>query len=364
MARKKTIIKWSLITLAGLIAAVTVFGFWFMSLLGPAPDTAALAATTPKEIPYLTTDSIANRGKILAVVTSCAVMGSSGKATGYELSELARAYYVFMHNGFEVEVASPLGGKPPEIRDDDDMGLYDYAFLNDPAAQHKVKHTIAMKDVDPEDYAAVYFVGGKGAMFDFPDNKYIQQLVREYYTSGKVIGAVCHGPSALVNVTMDDGKPMLVNKTVCGFTNEEELFLIPEAPDIFPFLLQDKLAEQGARFDEGFLYLENVVQDGNLVTGQNPWSTWSLAETMIRQMGYAPKKRAKTDEENAVTVLKAYTTSGYGHAKQRLTKLYLDEQRYVNRELIAIHGIVAAMQWDLGKAVDLIRLLAYAKSVY
>ena len=102
--------------------------------------------------------------QILAVVTSTDVMGASGKTTGYELTELARAYYVFEANGFEVDIASPLGGQPPVVIDGDDMKQFDFAFLNDPVAQNKVSHSIAVADVDPQDYEAVYFVGGKGAM--------------------------------------------------------------------------------------------------------------------------------------------------------------------------------------------------------
>ncbi len=95
----------------------------------------------------------------------------------------------------------------------------------------------------------------------------------------------------------------------------EELLLIPDAKGIFPFLLQDKLIAQGARFNEGAMYLEQISHDGNLITGQNPWSTWKLAETMVAQLGYTPKNRAVTAEENAVRILQAYTTHGSQKAK-------------------------------------------------
>ena len=161
---------------------------------------------------------------------------------------MARAYYVFEANGFEVDIASPQGGNPPRVIDDEDMKEYDYAFLNDAVAQNKVQNSIPMAKVDPEQYQAVYFVGGKGAMFDFPDNPHIKSLIRKYYETGKVVGAVCHGPAALVNVTLSNGKPLLANKTISSFTSEEELFLIPDAREVFPFLLQEKLTEQGANF--------------------------------------------------------------------------------------------------------------------
>ena len=100
-------------------------------------------------------------------------------------------------------------------------------------------------------------------MYDFPNNTHIQSIVSTYYRSGKVIGAVCHGPAALVNVTLEGGGPILKGKSVTSFTNNEELFLIPGAKSIFPFLLEDKLIENEANFIEGTMYLDNVIQDGN-----------------------------------------------------------------------------------------------------
>ena len=361
MSGKRKIIKWSLIVFAGLIVSIVLFGVWFISLIPPLPEMVKdVKATTASELPYLTQHVIPHRGKILAVVTSTDRMGSSDTTTGYELTELSRAYYVFQANGFEVDVASPKGGTPPVVIDDGDMKDIDYAFLNDSIAQTKVMHSIAMKDVNPENYEAVYFVGGKGAMFDFPENEYIQSLVRDYYESGKVVGAVCHGPAALVNVTLSNGSSLVANRKVSSFTNEEELLLIPDAAEIFPFLLQDKLTESGANFNEGALYLNKVSKDGNLVTGQNPWSTWTVAESVIAQLGYEPKKRIITNEENGIYILGVFEAEGYDKAKVVIDEFCSKDTMSIDRELLAVHSIVAAMQFDLLKTVNLIRLLSYS----
>ena len=198
-------------------------------------------------------------------------------------------------------------------------------------------------------------------MYDFPDNPYIQSIVSEYYQSGKVVGAVCHGPAALVNVTLNSGEQLLKGKSVSSFTNNEELFLIPDAETIFPFLLEDQLVENGANFIEGKLYLENVVHDQNIITGQNPWSTWKLAETMIREMGYEPKNREITGEENAVKVLEKYEELGYKSARVMISEM-TESHLEMDRILIAKHSILAAMQWKIGKTIQLIRLLSYAKN--
>ncbi len=352
--------KITLISILTLIILLVAFVFWLRSLMPANTNQQDLTITQPHDLVYLSQGVKEHRGKILAVVTSIDTMGASGKKTGYELTELARAYYVFQANGFEVDIASTKGGKPPVVIDDDDMGKFDFAFLNDTVAQDKVDNSIAMADVDKSQYQAVYFVGGKGAMFDFPENAAIKILVSDYYQSGKVVGAVCHGPAALVNVTLDDGSPLLANKTVVSFTNDEELLLIPDAKEVFGFLLQNKLIEQGANFEAGYVYLNNMVQDGNLVTGQNPWSVWSVAESMIEQLGYLPVKRQITAEENTIRILIAYEEEGIQQAKAKITSMLSDENQSFDRLLLAVHTIVYGMQWQLGKSIDMLRLLSFA----
>lgn len=354
-------LKLLLISLISLIVIVISFGAWFINLLPLEEMKKDLTASKVEEIPYLSKNKTPQRGKILAVVTSSETMGSSGKSTGYELTELSRAYYVFEANGFKVDVASPLGGKSPVILDDDDMGIYDYAFLNDSIAQYKTSYTIPISNVKAEDYNAIFFVGGKGTMFDFPENKAIQEIVKNYYQSGKVVGAVCHGPAALVNVTLDNGTHLLENKRVSSFTNEEELLLIPDAKSIFPFLLQEKLTQQGAKFNEGEMYLETISHDNNLITGQNPWSTWKLAETMIQQLGYTPKYREVTGEENAGRVLLVYEKEGSEKAKKLIDKLLIQEKKSIDRMLLASHSIIAGMQGEIGRFFGLLGLMSYAK---
>lgn len=351
-----------LLCLACVIIAVIAFGAWFSSLLEDDAARAALADTQPRDLHYLSQRPEQTRGKILAVITSTDTLGKTGKYTGYELTELARAYYVFIANGFDVDIASPHGGKPPVVIDGDDMGAFDYAFLNDAQAQKKTTDTIPVSEVDADAYRAIYFVGGKGAMFDFPDNKAIQSLVRDMYEAGKTIGAVCHGPAALVNVTLADGRALVAGKSVSGFTNEEELLLIPDAGEIFPFLLQNKLTARGANFNAGPMYLETISEDGNLITGQNPWSVWTLAESMVRQLGYAPVEREVTAEENSVAVLLTYETQGYDRAKAHLTSLLNEHSAGVDRNLIAIHSLVAAMQWRIDKVFHMLGLARQAKN--
>ncbi|WDD97874.1 type 1 glutamine amidotransferase domain-containing protein [Thalassomonas actiniarum] len=349
MLKKITV---TLVTLVILGAGLT-FGAksWVKSLLPEKAHFVALKTTQVSDLPYVTENIPANRGKILAVVTSTDKMGQD-KETGYEHTELARAYWVFIANGFDVDIASPKGGKPPVVIDGEDMGAYDYAFLNDGAIQQKVANSIALADVNPNDYEAVYFVGGKGTMFDFPDNPHVQEIAKTLYQNNKVVSAVCHGPAALVNVELDNGEMLLANKQVSGFTNDEELLLIPDAKEIFPFLLEDKLIEQGAEFQAGTTYLEKVTQDGKLITGQNPWSVWGLAEKVVAELGYQPKTRARTPEEHAIELLMTYDANGFDAALNELKHKPYAYQRL----LIVMHSILAFMQFDIGKGIDLLSL--------
>lgn len=347
----------------GFIAVAVAFVFWLFSLLEPGSARAGLKDTLPEELAYIAQTPEPSRGKILAVVTSTDSLGETGKYTGYELTELARAYYVFRANGFEVDIASPQGGEPPAVLDNDDMGAFDYAFLNDIEAQKKRADSIPVATVDVDQYQAIFFVGGKGAMFDFPDNKAIQSLASNAYEDGKVLGAVCHGPAAFVNATLSDGQHLLAGKMMTGFTNEEELLLVRNAENIFPFLLQDELIAKGAHFKPGPMYLEQVIQDGNLITGQNPWSVWSTAERMVKQLGYSPVLRETTPEEHTVAVMLTYDLQSYALAKSHLESVYIQEGGSVDRNLLAIHGLVSVMQGKIGKSIDLIGLVRNAKAI-
>ena len=305
--------------------------------------------TTPNELAMLKGARPESRGRILAVVTSTAKAGED-VAAGLELTELSRAYYTFAANGFEVEIASPKGGRPP-VRMDDELIDVDYAFLNDADAQQRLSNTLPLANVDPSRYSAVYFVGGKGTMFDFPRNPEVRRVAASIFDAGGVVGAVCHGPAALIDVTLASGQKLLAGKRVTGFTNEEELFLIENARDVFPFLLEDALSAQAGTFSKGPKYLDHTVVDGRLVTGQNPWSTWSVAEGVVRALGHSPVAREPTREERGVAVLSAFHRDGAEAAAQ-----VRDRVGSIDKRLILMHAVVAVMEGRLGEAYRLQRL--------
>ncbi|WP_164852352.1 type 1 glutamine amidotransferase domain-containing protein [Rheinheimera riviphila] len=359
-------ILWILLSI--LLAIVAVIG-WLWSLVDDSPALTELSATRAEHIAYLQQSLTAQaddkpRGKVLAVVTSTAfyppaVVDGKTKKTGYELTELSRFYWVLQANGFAVDMASPLGGDAPRVLDDDDMAEFDYAFLNDATAMQKARNTRKLADVNPADYQAIYFVGGKGSMFDFPNNPDIARLVQAMTAQQKLVLAVCHGPAALALLTNSDGTPWLAGKKVTSFTNAEELLLLPDAAKRFPFLLQSKLEQQGALFAEGPRYLPNLVIDGQLITGQNPWSVWQLAEATVRALGVEPRPRLASAEERTMQLLLINQNAGLDAAVLQINDLLA--QGPLQRNLVLMMALVAGMAGEWSQGATLLRLTQQLK---
>lgn len=303
----------------------------------------------PDSVGYANPMPAPQRGRILAVVSSAATL-LNGRATGYELTELSRAWWVFRANGYHVDIASPRGGDAPKVIDQDDITDADYAFLNDAQAQAQMANTLTLANVNPADYAAIYFVGGKGTMLDFPGNPDIARLLRDIAPRG-VVGAVCHGPAALLDVRLDDGTLLLAGHTVSGFSNAEERFFDKEPEKKLGFLLQNALGKQAAHYSEGLMYLQHSVVSDRLITGQNPWSTWAVAESMIAALGHMPVARRISAEEHSVTVLLTYHRDGLGAARAKKAEL-----GDIDKRLLLMHAIVAAMDWRPIDAIAIARL--------
>ena len=219
--------------------------------------------------------------KILCVVTSNNVKGSTGISTGFWLSELTHPMKKFEDAGFEISLASINGGKPPIDKDSLDFtDPINKKFWDDADFQKKYENTLKLDEVNPKDFDAIFFAGGHGVMWDFPNSEAIDKVTREIYENGGIVSAVCHGPSALVNVKLSDGSYRVSGKNVTGFTNGEETEV--QASKIVPFLLADKLNERGAIHHAAANWSENVIVDGRLVTGQNPASAAKVGEEVVK----------------------------------------------------------------------------------
>lgn len=219
------------------------------------------------------------RRKVLFVITSHDALGSSGKKTGFHFGEAANAYKPFHDAGYDIDFASPKGGRAHHYGADlnDETQLW---FIRNLDAADKLFNAKTLAEVDPANYDAVYFVGGHGVIWDLANDRTSEAIVRTIYEKGGVVGAVCHGPAALVNVKLSNGRYLVAGRKLTAFTDQEEREV--KLDGVVPFLTQSALESRGANFRAAANWEVNVQTDQRLVTGQNPASTKKMAEEMIR----------------------------------------------------------------------------------
>ncbi|QHS21781.1 type 1 glutamine amidotransferase domain-containing protein [Virgibacillus sp. MSP4-1] len=213
--------------------------------------------------------------KVLMVVTNHTTISDDHK-TGLWLEEFAVPYLVFKEKGYDVKVTSIEGGEVAL----DPNSIEERAEWKE--AEEELKNTTKLTKEDADGFDAIFLPGGHGTMFDFPDNATLQHVLQRFAEKGKVIGSVCHGPAGLVNATYADGTPIVKGKKVSAFTDDEEREM--QLDEHMPFLLETKLREKGANFDDAEKWADHSVKDGNLVTGQNPQSSKSTAEKVVEAL--------------------------------------------------------------------------------
>ena len=222
--------------------------------------------------------------KVLFVVTSHGKLGNTGEKTGFWTEELAAPYYALADQGVEIDIATPLGGQPPiDPKSEDpsaateDTKRYD----SDKVLLEKLKHTLKLADVNQADYDAVFYPGGHGPLWDLAEDAKSAALIAAFYTNNKPVGFVCHSPGVLKNVKIN-GNYLVKGKNVTGFSNTEEEAV--GLTKIVPFLLEDVLQENGATYSKVSDWQPYAVEDGLLITGQNPASSKLVAEKLLQQL--------------------------------------------------------------------------------
>ncbi len=221
------------------------------------------------------------KGKILFVLTSHSEMGNTGEKTGYHLSEVTHPWKVLHEAGYEIDFVSPEGGHAPVTAFDlsDDINN---EFWQNEKYRNRVEKTHKPTEIKPSEYKAIFFAGGHGTVWDFPENKELQKIAATIYESGGIVSSICHGAAALINLKLRDGSYLIDGKDVNSFTDEEEREAGNEK--IVPYLVESKLRERGANFHQAAKGEAKVVVDGRLITGQNPASATTLGETLKREL--------------------------------------------------------------------------------
>lgn len=216
--------------------------------------------------------------KILFVVTSHDKLGETGEPTGYYMGEVTHTWKVLKDNGFEIDFVSPKGGELPVYGVDLEDAI-NKEFLENTEYKNKIDNSFTPSQIKAEDYEAIFFAGGHGTMWDFPNNEELAQIATQIYENGGVVSAVCHGVAGLVNVKLSNGKYLVDGKKINAFTNEEETEIKLEK--IVPFLLEDALIERGAIFEKSGLWQKHIAVDDRVITGQNPQSAYGVGEAMV-----------------------------------------------------------------------------------
>tara|TARA_R110002051_G_scaffold139302_3_gene211995 strand:- start:12693 stop:13370 length:678 start_codon:yes stop_codon:yes gene_type:complete len=221
---------------------------------------------------------------ILMVLTSHDKLGDTGKKTGFWLEEFAAPYYAFLDAGVNITLASPAGGQPPldPSSDTPDAQTKDTKrFKEDSEAQERLATTKKLADMKAEDFDSVFYPGGHGPMWDLAVDKNSIALIETFIKQDKPVAFVCHSPAALKNVKVD-GEYLVKGKTVTGFSNTEEEGV--QLTDVVPFLLEDVLKANGGNYEKGTDWESFVVEDGLLITGQNPASSEEAAKRLLAKL--------------------------------------------------------------------------------
>lgn len=227
------------------------------------------------------TKTQAMKKKILFVVTSHDTKGATGEKTGYYLGEVSHPWEVLTEAGYEIDFVSPKGGNPPV----DGFDLSDPVnkkFWEDAGYNRKITNSLQPSQVKPDDYAAIFYAGGHGAMWDLPLNNELNKIAASIYENNGIVAAVCHGPAGILNIQLSDGSYLVKGKKVNGFTNEEEELV--KLTGVVPFLLEDQLKEKGGIYEKSAPWQSHVTTDQRLITGQNPQSAKGVGAAIVQAL--------------------------------------------------------------------------------
>lgn len=222
--------------------------------------------------------------KILIVLTNISKYEKDDTPTGLWLGELIHFYDVIKKEGFEVDFVSPKGGYVPiDPVSMKYMGEVDYKWYQNVDFQYNaLGNTKKPEDIQPEEYIAIYYTGGHGVLWDFPDNTVLQDIASTIYNNGGYVTAVCHGVVGLLNIKNQSGHYLIENKNVTGFTNTEEW--LSQKMSKVPFSTENALKKRGAKYHKARFFKSYAIEDDRIITGQNPWSPVAVAQLLVQRL--------------------------------------------------------------------------------
>jgi putative intracellular protease/amidase len=223
--------------------------------------------------------------KVLFVLTSHDRLGDTGEKTGFWIEEFAAPYYALKDRGIAVTLASPAGGQPPidpKSNGEDFQTPATKRFNDDEETQTLLANTVVLAKVNEADFDAIFYPGGHGPLWDLSEDPSSIRLIEAFYNNNKPVAAVCHAPAVLKNAKNVDGTPLVKGKKVTGFSNTEEEAV--QLTSIVPFLVEDMLKANGGLYSKTSDWSSYAVQDGLLITGQNPASSEKVASLLLEAL--------------------------------------------------------------------------------
>jgi len=206
------------------------------------------------------------------------------RATGLWLGEAVHFVKKVEEAGYEVDFVSPRGGYTPI--DPHSLAMADpieWEWYQNKDFMNRLGNTLKADEVKPDDYVAIYYAGGHGVIWDFPENELLQSISRKIYENGGYVSSVCHGAIGLLNIKLSDGSLLVKGKKVTGFSNEEEKLV--ELDKFVPFLTETELVSRGAIFKKAEQpWASFAIEDTRLITGQNPASAGAVVDLLIKAL--------------------------------------------------------------------------------
>lgn len=227
--------------------------------------------------------------KALIVLTNVEKYGEYNRLTGLWLSELTHFYDELNQAGVEFDFVSPKGGYVPldphslTMMDDIDRQYYH----NEEFRNRALGNTLSPDQVKAEAYDLIYYTGGHGTMWDFPESTAIAKIASKIYQNGGLVTAVCHGVAGLLPIKDENNEPLISGKVVTGFTNHEEE--LNGTVNMVPFMTQDALSQKGAIVEVEQSFTPVVKVDNRLLTGQNPQSARALGKATLEYLSNQKK---------------------------------------------------------------------------
>jgi putative intracellular protease/amidase len=233
--------------------------------------------------------------QVLVLASNPAVSEQTGWPIGFWWAELTHPYWEFVERGYQVDVASPRGGRLEgdswsDPRDESGYSagdLISLGFISSPEHAKLVAESKPLAEVRVDDYDALMVIGGQGPMYTFSGNEAVQTLLSDFYEAGKPLAVICHATCALLETRLSDGSLLVEGKTWTGFANSEEDFADEFVGQrIQPFRIEDEARKlQGTNFIVSSRFKSHAVRDGILITGQQQYSGAAAARLMIEALG-------------------------------------------------------------------------------